>query len=208
MVAINQYEILLQSSPSPELLSKLQVLDPHLVFIPALEPTLLTANLSLITPHLSNHRVIGTPSALVCMFEFFNGIQGWPEKTSKGICRITPTPKQSQFQVDLSVTLPSTGATFKAGIYEYGDFSNLSAVGKQLLDLGTLQGGKLNTIVKGEMYDWVGRSICITNNKNDDLVGGIIARAAGIFRFTLGVFENQKRVCSCTGKVIWEESKL
>ncbi len=37
--------------------------------------------------------------------------------------------------------------------------------------------------------------------KNDeDTVAGVIARSAG-------VWENDKTVCSCTGKTLWEERK-
>ena len=55
----------------------------------------------------------------------------------------------------------------------------------------------------------IGRSILITDTDTDDssrvslgdkTIYGVIARSAG-------VWENNKQVCNCTGKTVWEERK-
>ncbi|KAH3899847.1 related to Superoxide dismutase 1 copper chaperone [Saccharomycodes ludwigii] len=56
--------------------------------------------------------------------------------------------------------------------------------------------------------DLIGRSFVITNNPNHEIgksgdsvnICGVIARSAGIW-------ENDKQVCACSGKTIWEERK-
>ena len=56
-----------------------------------------------------------------------------------------------------------------------------------------------------KVWDVIGRSICISqkpNSKHGDsgerLACGIIARSAN-------VFQNMKKICSCSGKTIWDE---
>ena len=41
----------------------------------------------------------------------------------------------------------------------------------------------------------------IDGNSGPGLIAGIIARSAG-------AFENMKKVCSCSGKTLWEEARI
>ncbi|KAI5852934.1 superoxide dismutase [Morchella snyderi] len=59
-----------------------------------------------------------------------------------------------------------------------------------------------------EVWEIIGRSIVVSRHKEEgkftkndpDTIVGVIARSAG-------VWENEKTVCSCSGKNIWEERK-
>jgi copper chaperone for superoxide dismutase len=57
------------------------------------------------------------------------------------------------------------------------------------------------------IWEMIGRSMVISKNtegalskEDPDTLVGVIARSAG-------VWENEKTVCSCTGKTVWEERK-
>ena len=57
------------------------------------------------------------------------------------------------------------------------------------------------------IWEMVGRSVVVTrqqegklNREDPDTLVGVIARSAG-------VWENDKTVCSCSGKTVWEERK-
>ena len=66
--------------------------------------------------------------------------------------------------------------------------------------------GSLVDKVGWRVEDMFGRGILVqkvdgTNRaeaRNDDMVVGVVARSAGIW-------ENEKMVCSCSGKTVWEE---
>jgi copper chaperone for superoxide dismutase len=76
--------------------------------------------------------------------------------------------------------------------------------------LGTVEVGKngIGTIFVDkpiQIWELIGRSIVVSKaedgkfSKNDpDTLVGVIARSAG-------VWDNDKTVCSCTGKTVWEE---
>jgi copper chaperone for superoxide dismutase len=59
-----------------------------------------------------------------------------------------------------------------------------------------------------EVWEMIGRSIVVTKQKegealdkeDPDTLVGVIARSAG-------VWDNDKTVCSCSGKTVWEERK-
>lgn len=66
--------------------------------------------------------------------------------------------------------------------------------------------GSLVDKVGWRVEDMFGRGVLVqkeggTNRaepRNDDTVVGVVARSAGIW-------ENEKMVCSCSGKTVWEE---
>lgn len=81
--------------------------------------------------------------------------------------------------------------------------------------LGTVEVGKsgLGTVFMDkpiQVWELIGRSIVVTRQKEDagkmldkedpDTLVGVIARSAG-------VWDNDKTVCSCSGKTVWEERK-
>lgn len=123
--------------------------------------------------------------------------------------------------IDLTVSGVSAG-TYRATIREYGDLSDgatssgpvwgaakPSDAGRGLL--GTVEvgaDGKGSSFIAHPFQVWevIGHAMVLTRQddaegplKNDaDTLTGIIARSAGIW-------ENDKTVCSCSGKTLWEE---
>lgn len=123
--------------------------------------------------------------------------------------------------IDLTVSGVSPG-TYRATIREYGDLSDGAAssgpvwgakapsdAGRGLV--GTVEvgaDGKGSSFITHPFQVWevIGHAMVLTRRddaegplKNDaDTLAGIIARSAGIW-------ENDKTVCSCSGKTLWEE---
>lgn len=69
--------------------------------------------------------------------------------------------------------------------------------------------GKGNVLIDQPVAIWelIGRSMVVSRNKEGpfksedaDTIVGVIARSAG-------VWDNEKMVCSCSGKNVWEERK-
>lgn len=124
--------------------------------------------------------------------------------------------------IDLTLRGLSPG-TYSATIRQTGDISNgaISTLGIWTTDskpkgnLGTVQVGEDRTgsvfIDKPvQIWELIGRGMVVskqeenenggfTTNDNDTLVG-VVARSAG-------VWDNDKTVCSCSGKTLWEERK-
>lgn len=127
--------------------------------------------------------------------------------------------------IDLSIRGLSPG-TYHASIRESGDISQGPESTGSIWDmvrakkeqtpargvLGTVQvqkGGVGAVFLDKPIHIWemIGRSIVVTRvqegklDKNDpDTLVGVIARSAG-------VWDNDKTVCSCSGKTVWEERK-
>ena len=121
--------------------------------------------------------------------------------------------------LDLTLTGLAKG-TYTASIRQAGDISagakSMGGVftgfdGNQKGELGQLEvdasgKGALVGEVDFKVWEMVGRGIVVerleANNKGgqDDVVVGVIARSAG-------VWENEKVVCGCSGKTVWEERK-
>lgn len=124
--------------------------------------------------------------------------------------------------IDLTVHGVSPG-TYQATIREYGDLKD-GAGSTGPVWQGADQGpkGALGTVEVGQdgrgsafvdhgfqIWEAIGHAMVLTKQaeqggkplQNDkDTVVGVIARSAG-------VWDNDKTVCSCTGKTLWEERK-
>jgi copper chaperone for superoxide dismutase len=125
--------------------------------------------------------------------------------------------------VDLTIRGVSPG-TYRATIRQYGDlkdgaestgpvWSDASGEGQIKGELGTVQvdeTGRGAAFVDRPFLIWetIGHAMVLTKQgeekgtlQNDEnTVVGVIARSAG-------VWDNDKTVCSCTGKTLWEERK-
>ncbi|CAJ0838162.1 649_t:CDS:2 [Entrophospora sp. SA101] len=120
---------------------------------------------------------------------------------------------------DISNGPLSTGDHYNPENVEHGDI-NIGHIG----DLGNIyvdESGWGDLVVESrriKVWEIIGRSIVISHGKDDEgkgndkqskidgnsgqgLIAGIIARSAG-------AFENTKKVCSCSGKTLWEEARL
>lgn len=128
--------------------------------------------------------------------------------------------------IDLTIRGLSPG-TYHATIRETGDISNgaISTLGLwQTKDsktgifkprglLGTVQVGKdgIGAVFIDKpiaIWEMIGRGMVVSKEKGEgrferndgDTLVGVVARSAG-------VWDNDKTVCSCSGKTLWEERK-
>ena len=142
----------------------------------------------------------------------------------RGLIRMIQVTPQMTI-IDLSIRGLSPG-TYHATVRESGDISRGPESTGGVWDmfrakkdktpirgvLGTLevsQGGVGSIFLEKPIQIWelIGRSIVVSKqkeggfNRNDpDTLVGVIARSAG-------VWDNDKTVCSCSGKTVWEERK-
>lgn len=127
--------------------------------------------------------------------------------------------------IDLTIRGLSPG-TYHATIRETGDISNgaISTLGlwaeskngifKPRGVLGTIQVGKdgIGAVFIDKpiaIWEMIGRGMVVSRQhdgkgrferNDDDTLVGVVARSAG-------VWDNDKTVCSCSGKTLWEERK-
>jgi len=134
--------------------------------------------------------------------------------------------------MDLTVRLPppstlglglglskSNPLPFEVYISKTGDLGNPpKSTGGGLVSLGKLipdkDGfGDMFKEVEGELWEWIGRG-CVVEagiggdkglNKDDGEGGGGIF--AGVVARSAGVWGNEKTVCACSGRTMWEEGR-
>lgn len=100
--------------------------------------------------------------------------------------------------------------THKLSIYEYGDLSdgcnNLGEVYRKSnysIFANELGRAIIRTSDKNfSISELIGRGVCVSDDSTGEKLGcGIISRSAGIF-------QNYKRICLCSGKLLWDERDL
>ena len=122
--------------------------------------------------------------------------------------------------LDLTLTSLVPG-TYTASVRTTGDISRgTESVGGVWAGYNSEKNGQLGTIEVtedgragwvGELEGWrvwelIGRGVVVERvsggrdegGKGDEVVVGVVARSAG-------VWENEKVVCACSGKTVWEE---
>lgn len=156
-------------------------------------------------------RGTGRPdSAAVAILEtFYKNTQFSSKHSVKGLVRIVSvSPVKTLF--DLTVSGVDAG-TYYASIRTSGCLvDGPLSTGSQYAELGPVEVVKSKDGNLGQAYfmrkinvaDIIGRSITISKTQipDQDSIVGVIARSAG-------VWQNDKTVCSCTGKTVWEERK-
>lgn len=103
----------------------------------------------------------------------------------------------------------SLGAASMGGVFSGLDGTRNGELGKVVVD-GKGR-GELVGEIRWPIWEAVGRGIVVQrqeggaaaretglDDKGDETVVGVVARSAG-------VWENQKVVCGCSGKTVWEE---
>lgn len=145
------------------------------------------------------------------------------ERNVRGLARMVQV-SPSVTLVDLTLQGIAPG-TYRATIREYGDLkdgvSSTGPVWAKVKGEGSHR-GELGTVTIGgdgrgsafldspfQVWEVIGHALAVSKqdetdgtpliNDNDTVVG-VIARSAG-------VWDNDKTVCSCTGKTLWEERK-
>lgn len=146
-------------------------------------------------------------AAGVCIFESFNGASGWAQHSNKGVARLAQLDNDQVFiDVHASGLLPSM--EYLVEIRECGDISDpLVSTGNVYRHVSNVtsdpQGNLeyVSELQNAQMSDLIGRSMVLhpQNNDKNHYISGIIARSAG-------VFENQKTLCACSGKTLWDEA--
>ncbi|RPA75869.1 Cu,Zn superoxide dismutase-like protein [Ascobolus immersus RN42] len=151
-------------------------------------------------------RGTGAPnSAAVCILETFAPNIADPIRGLARMVQVAP----NYTIIDLTLRGLRQGK-YEASIRTSGDISEGSkTTGSVFGELGRLgevevgKDGKGGLFVEREVsvLDLVGRSMVVKSKEDgEEEVLGVIARSAG-------VWENDKTVCSCSGKSLWEERK-
>lgn len=163
-------------------------------------------------------RGAGKPnSAAVSILETFNSISE-NDTPVRGLARIVSV-SDTKTLFDITVNGVPTPGKYYASIHECGDISQgAKTTGKawykfnqpvecnQKSDLGKdLYSGQAFISTPLQVWELIGRSFVVTTNSEhrvgvDYDICGVIARSAG-------VWENDKQVCACSGKTVWQERK-
>lgn len=146
------------------------------------------------------------------------------EREVRGLARMVQVAP-GRTLVDLTVRGVSPG-TYRASIREYGDLKGGAESAGPVWQGATVSQprGLLGEVVvdgtgRGsvfvdhpfDIWEAIGHAMILTKQQegvgegatlknDDDTVVGVIARSAG-------VWDNDKTVCSCTGKTLWDERK-
>lgn len=139
-------------------------------------------------------------ASAVCILEDSNGCVA-------GLVRMIEVNKFTFFDVSVNKEIVWTRSSqfpLFCSVYASGDISRgLESIGKETLRIGELKDGNLEAWLGVTVADLIGRSIAVRYfNKvleHEDCLVGVVARSAALW-------QNDKRVCSCTGKTLWEEA--
>ncbi|XP_070497063.1 copper chaperone for superoxide dismutase-like [Chironomus tepperi] len=126
----------------------------------------------------------------------------------KGVIRFCSIPNKKGIVIDGVVDGLAKSKDHFVSVYEYGDISNgcenLGEIyNNATYNIKSNDDGRstIRTIDNNlSIPELIGRGVCISNS-NEKLACGIISRSAGIF-------QNYKRICVCSGKVLWDERDL
>lgn len=156
------------------------------------------------------------------ILEAFSDLQdssGNPDRNVRGLARMVQI-SPSRTLVDLTVHGLASG-TYHATIRQYGNLEQGATSTGPIWTDGDQERGFLGSVEvsedgKGtvfvdhpfEIWETIGHAMVLTKQNNsatlendENTVVGVIARSAGMW-------ENDKTVCSCTGKTLWEERKV
>lgn len=139
------------------------------------------------------------------------------DREVRGLARMVQV-SDNRTLVDLTVRGVSAG-TYRATVRAYGNLADgAESTGPVWISNGEAKGelGTVEVDASGrgsafsdhgfQIWEVIGHAMVLTKQeegalKNDeDTVVGVIARSAGFW-------DNDKTVCSCTGKTLWEERK-
>lgn len=142
-----------------------------------------------------------------------------------GICRFVQIAPKTVL-VDLTVRLPPPSnvglnpakSAFNVYISSTGNLVNPpSTTGKAFLALGQIEldrdgHGDMFREVDGELWEWIGRG-CIVEaasqpaSPSQTAQSGLGRIFAGVVARSAGAWGNEKTVCACSGRTMWEEGK-
>jgi copper chaperone len=68
--------------------------------------------------------------------------------------------------------------------------------------------GDLFKEIDGELWEWIGRGCVVeAGNSNSEGRKGLGKIFAGVVARSAGVWSNEKTVCACSGRTMWEEGR-
>ena len=146
-----------------------------------------------------------------------------------GICRFVQIAPRS-ILMDLTVRLPPpsrvglplSSRSYEVYISSAGNMvSPPETTGKPFMRLGSIQPdqdgyGDLFKEVDGELWEWVGRGCVVeaaqggaqsTNAKMNGTTSSLGRLFAGVVARSAGAWGNDKTVCACSGRTMWEEGR-
>lgn len=124
-----------------------------------------------------------------------------------GIARFVQIAPKS-ILMDLTVRVPSKHP-FDVYVSSSGNVVDPpTSTGAPLVNLGRIVPdkdgyGDLFKEVDGELWEWVGRA-CVVEAKGQTGPGSVFA---GVVARSSGVWGNDKTVCACSGRTMWEEGR-
>lgn len=129
-----------------------------------------------------------------------------------GISRFVQIAPKS-ILMDLTVRFPPNAAQDKFNVY-VSKTGNLvdppKSTGGEFVSLGQLKPdgkgyGDLFKEVDGQLWEWIGRACVVQKaGENDGKPGSVFA---GVVARSSGVWGNDKTVCACSGRTMWEEGR-
>lgn len=164
-------------------------------------------------------RGTGNPnSAAVSILEHFQKLTN--KSLVKGLARIVNV-HDNRTLFDINVNGVEKPGLYYASIRSSGDISEGAKNTGEILyefkepidctrpsDLGpNLYSGARFVSAPVQILDIVGRSFVITSNANQNIADDKDISICGVIARSAGIWENEKEVCACSGKTIWQERK-
>ncbi|KAJ3375302.1 copper chaperone [Allomyces arbusculus] len=154
----------------------------------------------------------GRTHSAVSIFEVTN--RGHDPSTPYGVARLVQIAADRKgILVDVAVRNVAPG-TYRVSVAETGD---LRDEGKHVVDdvwapigeVATTRDGTLEYVAHADanVWNWIGRAMClkrIRGGEKED-AGARPHTLCGILARSAGAFENDKVVCACSGRTLWEE---
>jgi copper chaperone for superoxide dismutase/copper chaperone len=144
-----------------------------------------------------------------------------------GICRFVQIAPKTVL-MDLTVRLPPPAnvglnpsqRVFEVYVSSTGNLVNPPhTTGKALVSLGRIEPdqdgyGDLFREVDGELWEWIGRGCVVEaaspkadTQSQSNGAGGVGRIFAGVVARSAGAWGNEKTVCACSGRTMWEEGR-
>jgi copper chaperone for superoxide dismutase/copper chaperone len=133
-----------------------------------------------------------------------------------GIARLVQIAPKS-ILLDLTVRLPpASRVPFAVYVSAAGNIVDPPATtGRKYVDLGVVTPDKdgyadLFREVEGELWEWIGRGMVVNAAADQEKsvpVGSPGSIFAGVVARSSGAWGNEKTVCACSGKTMWEEGR-
>lgn len=160
-------------------------------------------------------RGTGKPnSSAVSVLETLNAAKG--DTPVRGLVRMVQVADNKTF-FDVTINGVATAGKYYASVREFGDVSQgTQSTGpvwhrfeeaiecNEASDVdSSLFSGKKFLRAPVNVWEMIGRSFVVTPQPcepSSDEICGVVARSAGIW-------ENDKQVCACSGKTVWQERK-